>query len=994
MTVDNRTPLLNIPLPDIQNPLSDDVARIQSAFTLIDQLISDKASHSELAAAVTEAVADLIDSSPAALDTLNELAAALGDDPNFATTMATQLGLKLDKASYTAADVLAKLLTVHGAGSGLDADKLDGLHASAFATAAQGAKADTAVQPAVLGTAAAKDAPVSGNATLGQVVLGSDTRLSDARTPTAHVHAVATQSVDGFMSTADKTKLDGVATNANNYAHPTGDGNLHVPATGTTNNGKVLKAGSTAGSSAWGSVAYSELTGAPTLGTAAAKNVPATGNAATAEVVLGSDTRLTDSRPASDVSSWAKAATKPTYTATEVGAQSSDADLTAIAALAGSSGLLRKTAANTWELDTKTPDGYIARAVEDAPAGTTPRVLVIRDSEVLSNVLFRISGVLAADTNVYFPDIMRRPIMVENDTSGAYKLTIVSDGPATVEIPTGKKAIIYIQSIGVFLSNTYFGPNAKSDIGLSNVDNTSDANKPISTAAQNALALKADVSWVESQPGKNTVRAATAGVLGGVTYATQTITARTTLSATGTTTSGSASISAVSNAMYYIKVGATISGTGIPAGATVTAVASSTITISANATATGTGVALTITNPLSALVVDGVTLVLNDRILVKDESTSKNGLYTLTTLGTASVPWVLTRTTDGDAWADLVGAQVSVEEGTANAETSWLCTANNGGTLGSTSLPWQLVSNPKLASLGNTTLALGDTIYASSATAYAKLAGNTTTTRKFMRQVGTGTVSAAPVWDTLTLADLPSWQTSIGGIASFSSMGFQIVDNQTSNSTTSVQAGFIGILENSGQSSTWLDNWGFTCNLGGLYGESLCMGSPGQGYGDGFQAINGANVSVLNSTGLHFSNTVDNSSSNTLSWYEPGTFTPVLKGGTTAGTFTYTTQLGRYTRIGRMVYIDVNVTVTGASVAPAGNLYITLPKTAISDANKLSQAAAITNNLTITGQAFVQTQSGSVNAAVLAVNNGTTTAVSASSDTSFTLQFSLAYVAA
>lgn len=37
----------------------------------------------------------------------------------------------------------------------------------------------------------------------------------------------------------------------NNYAHPTTDGNLHVPATGTTNNGKVLTAGSTAGSFSW-----------------------------------------------------------------------------------------------------------------------------------------------------------------------------------------------------------------------------------------------------------------------------------------------------------------------------------------------------------------------------------------------------------------------------------------------------------------------------------------------------------------------------------------------------------------------------------------------------------------------------------------------------------------------------------------------------------------------------------------------------------------------
>jgi hypothetical protein len=61
----------------------------------------------------------------------------------------------------------------------------------------------------------------------------------------------ATTSVTGLMSSTDKSKLDGVAVNANNYVHPTGDGSLHVPATGTTNNGKVLTAGSTAGSMSW-----------------------------------------------------------------------------------------------------------------------------------------------------------------------------------------------------------------------------------------------------------------------------------------------------------------------------------------------------------------------------------------------------------------------------------------------------------------------------------------------------------------------------------------------------------------------------------------------------------------------------------------------------------------------------------------------------------------------------------------------------------------------
>lgn len=48
---------------------------------------------------VQAAVAALVASAPSTLDTLNELATALGDDPNFATTMTTALGLKAPLAS-------------------------------------------------------------------------------------------------------------------------------------------------------------------------------------------------------------------------------------------------------------------------------------------------------------------------------------------------------------------------------------------------------------------------------------------------------------------------------------------------------------------------------------------------------------------------------------------------------------------------------------------------------------------------------------------------------------------------------------------------------------------------------------------------------------------------------------------------------------------------------------------------------------------------------
>ena len=65
------------------------------------------------------------------------------------------------------------------------------------------------------------------------------------------------------------------------------------------------------------------------LGTASALDVAVSGDASTSQVVKGDDTRLTDARTASDVSSWAKASTKPDYTASEVGAIATTAKGTA-----------------------------------------------------------------------------------------------------------------------------------------------------------------------------------------------------------------------------------------------------------------------------------------------------------------------------------------------------------------------------------------------------------------------------------------------------------------------------------------------------------------------------------------------------------------------------------------------------------------------------------------------------------------------------------------
>lgn len=68
-------------------------------------------------------------------------------------------------------------------------------------------------------------------------------------TPTNTTYSDATQSAHGLMTAADKKKLDGIATNANNYTHPTTSGNKHIPAGGSS--GQILR-WSADGTAIWG----------------------------------------------------------------------------------------------------------------------------------------------------------------------------------------------------------------------------------------------------------------------------------------------------------------------------------------------------------------------------------------------------------------------------------------------------------------------------------------------------------------------------------------------------------------------------------------------------------------------------------------------------------------------------------------------------------------------------------------------------------------------
>ena len=85
-----------------------------------------------------------------------------------------------------------------------------------------------------------------------------------------------------------------------------------------------------------------------------------------------------------------------------------------------------------------------------------------------------------------------------------------------------------------------------------------------------------------------------------------------------------------------------------------------------------------------AFSIDGQVPTAGDRILLKDQSTTtQNGVYTVTTVGSGSAAYVLTRTPDADAASEITGgAFVFVEEGTANADNGYVFTHNGEPTLG------------------------------------------------------------------------------------------------------------------------------------------------------------------------------------------------------------------------------------------------------------------------------------------------------------------------
>jgi len=125
----------------------------------------------------------------------------------------------------------------------------------------------------------------------------------------------------------------------------------------------------------------------------------------------------------------------------------------------------------------------------------------------------------------------------------------------------------------------------------------------------------------------------------------------------------------------------------------------------------GVGATLTGTSN-GALSIDGVSVSQNDRVLIKNETSGNapyNGVYDVTTVGNASNPYVLTRSTDFDQDTELPGSFIFVSEGSTNADNGFVCTTDLPITIGSTAISFtqfsgagQIAAGDGLTKSGNT----------------------------------------------------------------------------------------------------------------------------------------------------------------------------------------------------------------------------------------------------------------------------------------------------
>lgn len=189
------------------------------------------------------------------------------------------------------------------------------------------------------------------------------------------------------------------------------------------------------------------------------------------------------------------------------------------------------------------------------------------------------------------------------------------------------------------------------------------------------------------------------------------------------------------------------------------------------------------------LTIDGHDVLLNERVLVKDQSNkAHNGLYTLTTVGVdGSAAYVLTRATDANTGAELKGGSfVFVELGTANSDSGFVATHDGTPTLNASDITFTQFSGAGLIVAGAGIDKTGNTLSVKIDDSTVKINGGNLEVGNAIANANIA--SAAAIAQAKLAMNAAGTRTSATGItqanlglASFDSASFSVVQSSGAN---------------------------------------------------------------------------------------------------------------------------------------------------------------------------------------------------------------------
>ena len=218
----------------------------------------------------------------------------------------------------------------------------------------------------------------------------------------------------------------------------------------------------------------------------------------------------------------------------------------------------------------------------------------------------------------------------------------------------------------------------KSSVGLGNVDNTSDANKPVSTATQTALDAK--------------------------------------LALAGGTLTGALTLSGAPTSDLHAATKLYVDGlaAGINFHQPVVAATAGNLAGDYNNGTNGFGATLTGSANGAIGTIDGAAVSVGSRILLKSQTdATQNGIYTVTNAGSGSTKWIITRAADADnnpAGELATGDFVFVTSGSTNGSKGYILSTTGTITIGTTNVNYSQFNASEAITAGTNITKSGSTV--------------------------------------------------------------------------------------------------------------------------------------------------------------------------------------------------------------------------------------------------------------------------------------------